>query len=142
MPLSTLVGVIEAAGGVVWRYASKGQIKVLVVHRRRQDDWSLPKGRRRPGERSRTCALREVHEETGLRCELGPELRPVHAVDRRGRRRRSRYWVMVPTAGQFRPTTEVDVAHWFDLDQAAALLESDHEVALLNELVDLLLVSH
>jgi 8-oxo-dGTP diphosphatase len=133
--------VIEAAGGVVWRYGSKGQVKVLLVHRRRQDDWSLPKGRRRAGERSRTCALREVREETGLRCELGPELPAVDTVDRHGRRRRARYWVMEPIAGQFRPSAEVDVVHWFEVDHAAALLASDREVSVLGELLDLLPVA-
>ena len=45
--------------------------EVAVVHRPRYDDWSLPKGKLEPGEGWEQAALREVEEETGLRCELG-----------------------------------------------------------------------
>ena len=37
--------VIEAAGGVVWRDGDRGQPEVVVVHRPKYDDWSLPKGK-------------------------------------------------------------------------------------------------
>ena len=56
----------RAAGGVVVRDG-----RVLVVHRPRYDDWSLPKGKLRLGESWEAAAVREVEEETGLRCELG-----------------------------------------------------------------------
>ena len=36
---------IVAAGGVVWRRDIEGEIEVLLVHRPRYDDWSLPKGK-------------------------------------------------------------------------------------------------
>ena len=57
---------VEAAGGVVVRDG-----KVLLVHRPRYDDWTLPKGKLDPGESFEDAALREVEEETGLRCSLG-----------------------------------------------------------------------
>ena len=47
---------------------------MLLVHRPKYDDWTLPKGKREPGETDEECALREVEEETGLRCTLGHEL--------------------------------------------------------------------
>ena len=59
---------IEAAGGVIWRRTSSDRVKVLVVHRPRYDDWSLPKGKLESGESAARAALREVEEETGLRC--------------------------------------------------------------------------
>ena len=52
------------------------RVEVLVVHRPRHDDWSLPKGRRRSDETPLACALREVREETGLECRAGIELPP------------------------------------------------------------------
>ncbi|MDQ3355082.1 MAG: NUDIX hydrolase, partial [Actinomycetota bacterium] len=37
--------VVRAAGGVVWRPGPTGLPEVLVVHRPKYDDWSLPKGK-------------------------------------------------------------------------------------------------
>ncbi|MGQ0849176.1 MAG: NUDIX hydrolase, partial [Actinomycetota bacterium] len=56
---------IVAAGGVVWRPAPTGP-EVLIAHRVRYDDWSLPKGKEEPGETPEEPALREVREETGV----------------------------------------------------------------------------
>jgi 8-oxo-dGTP pyrophosphatase MutT (NUDIX family) len=64
---------VRAAGGVLRRVGSKG-IEVLLVHRPRYDDWTLPKGKAQPGERDEETAVREVEEETGLRASLGVEL--------------------------------------------------------------------
>ena len=64
---------VFAAGGVVCRQ-SGDTVEVLLVHRPRYDDWSLPKGKLDPGESFEDAALREVEEETGLRCRPAREL--------------------------------------------------------------------
>ena len=56
--------VIFAAGGILCRHSPQGD-EILLVHRKRYDDWTLPKGKLQPGETFRTAALREVKEETG-----------------------------------------------------------------------------
>jgi len=56
--------VILAAGGVLCRRAAKGE-EMLVIHRKRYDDWTLPKGKLKNGEQFIAAALREVQEETG-----------------------------------------------------------------------------
>ena len=48
---------VRAAGGIVHRGASDGEPLVLLVHRPRYDDWSLPKGKADPGERAEETAL-------------------------------------------------------------------------------------
>ena len=78
---------VKAAGGVVWRRGENG-VEIVVAHRPRYDDWSLPKGKLDKGEGWEQAALREVEEEVGLRCRLGPELEPVTYNDRKGRPRR------------------------------------------------------
>ena len=58
--------VVRAAGGIVVRDGS-----VLLVHRPKYDDWSFPKGKLEGDESWEDGAIREVEEETGLRCEVG-----------------------------------------------------------------------
>lgn len=113
---------VRAAGGVVVRRAADGGPEVLVVHRPRYDDWTLPKGKRDPGETDEACARREVEEETGLRCRLGRELPSTAYRDHKGRTKHVRYWAMEPEAGSFTPNDEVDEVRWCRPDEAAALL--------------------
>src|SRR6266566_6019766 len=65
---------VRAAGGVIVGPGRGRRAEILVVHRPRYDDWTLPKGKCNPGESDEACALREVEEETGLVCELGDEV--------------------------------------------------------------------
>jgi 8-oxo-dGTP pyrophosphatase MutT (NUDIX family) len=131
---------IEAAGGVLWRRTSSDKVKVLVVHRPRYDDWSLPKGKLEAGESARTAALREVEEETGLRCKAGDELAELRYKDRKGRSKRVRYWAMQPIDGAFAPNHEVDQVRWVPLGDAADVLTYEHDADVVAELGRRLLV--
>lgn len=109
---------IRAAGGLVTRDG-----RVLVVHRPRYDDWTFPKGKAEPGETDEDCALREVREETGLRCILEDELAATHHLVGDGRTKRVRWWRMRVLADDgFAPDDEVDELRWLDADAAAELL--------------------
>jgi 8-oxo-dGTP diphosphatase len=66
--------VVRAGGGIVWRHGEGGGVEIVLVHRPVYDDWSFPKGKLDPGETEAQAALREVQEETGLRCRLGREV--------------------------------------------------------------------
>jgi 8-oxo-dGTP pyrophosphatase MutT (NUDIX family) len=122
---------IEAAGGVVWRTTRRHVREVLVVHRPRRQDWSLPKGKRRRNETALECALREVREETGLRCTAHDELPEVRYTDRRGRARRVRYWSMQAVRGEFRPNDEVDEVRWTPLGRVGELLTYEHDLVVI-----------
>ncbi len=126
-------GVVAAAGGVVIR-DQDGESRVAVVHRPRYDDWSLPKGKLEPGEEFSAAAVREVEEETGLRCELGRELPSARYRDRKGRPKLVRWWMMRPLGGEFEPGDEVDELRWLDLDAALALLDYEHDRELIRSL--------
>jgi 8-oxo-dGTP diphosphatase len=118
---------VEAAGGVV--LDSDG--RVALVHRPRYDDWSLPKGKLDPDESFEEAALREVEEETGLRCRLLRELPPVEYTDSKGRPKRVRYWLMeVEHDPGFVSNDEVDELRWLEPADALSLLsyERDAEV--------------
>jgi 8-oxo-dGTP pyrophosphatase MutT (NUDIX family) len=121
--------VIEAAGGLVWRSADGPCVEVLLVHRPSHGDWSLPKGKRRRRETALRCALREVREETGLRCTPGPELPAARYVDRKGRDKQVRFWAMQREAGTFRPNQEVDEVRWVPIERLGEWLAA-HEVAV------------
>ncbi|MEJ7751273.1 MAG: NUDIX hydrolase, partial [Thermoleophilaceae bacterium] len=116
---------MEAAGGVV---LSDGQ--VLLVHRPRYDDWTLPKGKLDRGESFEEAALREVEEETGLVCRLGRELPSSEYRDNKDRPKIVRYWLMEVEGGEFEANDEVDEVRWVSLDKAADELtyERDREV--------------
>jgi 8-oxo-dGTP pyrophosphatase MutT (NUDIX family) len=62
------MNVILAAGGVLCRHTPAGGDEVLVVHMKRYGDWTLPKGKLKPGESFAAAALRKVAEETGCRA--------------------------------------------------------------------------
>jgi 8-oxo-dGTP pyrophosphatase MutT (NUDIX family) len=128
---------IEAAGGVVLRDSPRG-VEVLVVHRVRYDDWSLPKGKLHPGEDAAGAARREVEEETGVRAAVGPEL-PSVTYHVGPARKRVRWFRMRPLDGDPTarpPDHEVDLARWVPLPDAARLLTYDLERRVLAPFLD------
>ena len=85
---------VRAAGGVVRRNGSRGAMRVAIVHRPGYDDWSFPKGKVDRGETLEETALREVEEETGLRCKLVAPLGCTAYTDHKGRDKVACYWLM------------------------------------------------
>ena len=127
----TDVNVIKAAGGVVCRTNGSGKTEIVVVHRPGYDDWTLPKGKVDPDETAEECALREVREETGYKCELGRPVGCTAYVDRRGRNKVACYWVMHVLSGRFRPGGEVDRMLWITVSDAIKRLTYTRDKTLL-----------
>ena len=121
--------VVRAAGGLVVHDG-----KVLLVHRPKYDDWSFPKGKCDAGEPDEACALREVAEETGLRCELLEEIGETSYLDGKGRPKVVRYWRMRALDGEFVPRDEVDEIRWETPERAAAILSWPRDLPLLEQL--------
>jgi 8-oxo-dGTP pyrophosphatase MutT (NUDIX family) len=119
---------IEAAGGVV--LADDG--RVALVHRPKYDDWTLPKGKLDAEETFEQAALREVWEETGLRCRLVRELPSVEYTVR-DRPKLVRYWLMaVESDPGFERNDEVDELRWLSPADAAELLTYDRDKGVLS----------
>ena len=127
---------VKAAGGVVRREDGN----IAIVHRPRYDDWSLPKGKLDPGESWEDCALREVWEETGLRCELGEELSPTFYDDRKGRAEGRPLLADDAHRGRARsssPTRRSTSCAGCRPSEATELLTYEHDIDLAQEVSDL-----
>jgi 8-oxo-dGTP diphosphatase len=125
---------VRAAGGVVSRRGPDGEIEVVVVHRASYGDWTFPKGKLHEGESEEAAALREVEEETSLRCSLERELGSTRYHDSRGRPKTVRYWEMTAIEGEPTAANEIDAARWASLVEARSLLTYPRDVALLDAL--------
>ncbi len=119
--LPTPTEVVQAAGGLIVR-RQHGALEIAVVHRPLHHDWSFPKGKLEEGETFELAALREVEEETGMRCRLLRFIGHTEYVDRKGRPKAVAYWVMAAVAGSFAPNAEVDELRWATLEEASRLL--------------------
>lgn len=110
-----------AGGVVVTRQGPRGW-EVLVVHRKKWNDWSLPKGKIEAGESIPSAAVREVFEETGVRVRLGVPLDLVRYDTARGPKV-VHYWsgTMI-SAVRRAPDLEVDVVSWLPIRAATARL--------------------
>ncbi|MGW6279704.1 NUDIX hydrolase [Kribbella sp. NPDC055071] len=128
---------VIAAGGVVWR-ERRGTRQVLLVHRPRYDDWSLPKGKLTAHEHILLAARREIEEETGQRVVLGPALGVQrYPVRRNGSTAQKlvHYWSAVPVDEiGFTPNDEVDEVTWLAVDKARVKLSYPRDVDILDAL--------
>lgn len=126
---------IAAAGAVAWRTGpDSGEQEVLLVHRTKYDDWSLPKGKQDPGEPLPVTAVREVFEESGARVTLGRRLRPV-SYPVRGRPKLVTYW-SGRTAGTDAgavPNSEVDQIAWLPVARARERVTYPHDATVLDD---------
>ena len=128
--------IVRAAGGVVLRRTGAA-LEVLLVHRPRYDDWSLPKGKRDPAETDEQCAVREVFEETAYVCHLDAELLPSRYVDRRGRDKVVRWWRMtIVGEHEFVPGDEIDERRWVPTTDASSLATHRDDVVLIAAAVE------
>jgi 8-oxo-dGTP diphosphatase len=137
-PHDILDGLRPLAGGIVWRRGPLASPEVLLVRhaRARKQAWGFPKGRLERGETAREAALREVREETGLRCRCEALVGSVVYRSRRGRSRVATYWFMTPVRVGSRLSPEIDRIEWVSLDRAARRMAGRPEAALLAGVVE------
>jgi len=123
--------VIEAAGGVIWRETERGRDMVL-IHRARYDDWTLPKGKLEKGERWQEGALREIKEETGCDVELESFAGAVgYTVN--GVAKVVLFWnMMVAGDCAFQASEEVDELIWLSPDEALEKMSYEIEKELVT----------
>lgn len=122
---------IRAAGVVLLRPAGATR-EVLIVHRPRYGDWSLPKGKGKPGEHPTVTAIRECDEESGFQAVLGARLESVnYPVE--GVQKRVAFWsARINDDEGFNPGAEVDDIRWVPVDRAREQLAYESEADLVE----------
>jgi 8-oxo-dGTP pyrophosphatase MutT (NUDIX family)/phosphohistidine phosphatase SixA len=125
---------VKAAGGVAWRPGPDGEPEVLLVHRKKYDDWSLPKGKTEPGELLPVTAVREVLEEGGARIALGRRLVSVR-YNVGGRPKRVHYWAArVLSVDELAvPNAEIDEVAWVPANSAVEKVSYSHDHGVLAD---------
>jgi 8-oxo-(d)GTP phosphatase len=124
---------VRSAGGVVWR-GEGAQREVMVVHRDRYGDWSLPKGKVEPDEAVLHAAVREVYEETGVPAVPQLRLPSVHYLTGTpGESKTVDFWAMRATGDGGREADhEITEARWVPVGQASGLLTYAHDRGVLH----------
>ena len=111
---------------------------VMLVHRPKYDDWTLPKGKVEEGEELVDAAVREVREESGWECELGRELEQTRYTLPDGREKVVHWWEMwARHRGPWEPNDEVDDVLWVPLNDLPAMISYESERALLQAAYEL-----
>lgn len=127
---------VYAAGAVVWRLVDE-KIHILLIHRTKYRDVTLPKGKVDPGEMLAETAVREVHEETGIRVALGVPVGVSRYHMRPKRQKIVHYWAAEATddairASTFVPNNEIAAIEWVPLKKAAGRLSYPVDVEILD----------
>jgi len=136
MESTTVTAVVRAAGGVLHR-TRKDKVEVLMVHRPRYDDWSLPKGTLDDSESYPVAALREVEEETGFTGRLGATIGSIGYGTKRGPKV-VRYWLVEAERGEFAPNSEVDEVAWVTPDKARKIASYTRDTNVLDRATQLI----
>lgn len=138
---------VHAAGGIIWRKNGR-RLEVVLIHRPRYDDWSFPKGKVKENEDLRSCAIREIGEETQLNVALRRPAGTIRYRLKNGELKEVTYWVCHELesdhpALKARPKikaaskNEIDQVLWVPLSKAMVMLSSELDREILGRVVDM-----
>jgi 8-oxo-(d)GTP phosphatase len=128
---------VAAAGTVVLRPTPEDEPEVLLVHRPRYNDWSLPKGKIEPDEYLAGCAVRETLEESAVDVRLGLPLDRIVYPINAGTKTVSYWLARVVGEGVHKPDDEVDEVLWLPASEAIELVTYDDERPLISQALEL-----
>lgn len=127
---------VYAAGAVVWRIVD-GKLRILLIHRGKYRDVTLPKGKVDPGEMLAETAVREVHEETGIRVVLGVPVGVSRYHMASNKQKVVHYWAAEATDDAIRestfvPNREIAALEWVSLKKARARLSYPVDLEIID----------
>ena len=135
VPKDTPHNLIRAAGGIMMRVGSSGQVDFACIYREARGDWTFPKGSLDEGETFEQAALREVLEETGHVCQIVRYVGTTEYVHRKERPKIVAYFLMRFDEGELKSSDEVDEKVWLSPEVVRHHLTWDRD----KELFDLVL---
>jgi 8-oxo-(d)GTP phosphatase len=125
---------ILAGGAVVTRENQLQSTEVLIIYRKRYDDWTLPKGKREIGESIPVCAVREVREETGVTIRLSVPLDSISYEAGNAGLKKVEYWGgVVLDSVERTPDAEVDKVSWLPVRAALGQLTYSRDHFLVEQ---------
>lgn len=123
---------------MVHRTNADGLPEILLIHRDRYDDWSLPKGKLEREEDFLDCAMREAREETGFRVNSPRPIGTTGYVTPSGNPKIVRWWLLEAGEGKFKPNSEVDDVEWLRPAEAADRATYEGEVQVIERAAEML----
>jgi 8-oxo-dGTP diphosphatase len=117
---------IRAAGGIITRFIPGGRVEVACIYRELDEGETFQQG-----------ALREVLEETGMRCRVVRFVGTTNYTHRKGKPKIVAYYLMAVEDGEFFPNAEVDVLVWVAVEQVRSHLTWDRDQELFDLVVQM-----
>ncbi|MGN8026513.1 NUDIX hydrolase [Microbacterium sp. 22242] len=132
---------VYAAGGLVWRLVDH-KVRILLIHRTKYRDVTLPKGKVDPGEMLAETAVREIFEETGIRVSLGAPVGVSRYTMANRKQKVVHYWAAEATedairASAFVPNREIAALEWVSVKKARSRLSYPVDVEILDAFAQL-----
>ena len=132
---------VYAAGALVWRVV-EGKLRILVIHRTKYADVTLPKGKVDPGETLPETAVREIFEETGIQVNLGVPVGVSHYRLPSRKQKIVHYWAAHATEGAVRrsafvPNKEVAGLEWVSPKRALKYLSYPVDIEIVENFLRL-----
>ncbi len=108
-------------------------MEVACIYREARGDWTFPKGKIDEGETFEQGALREVEEETGMRCSVIRFAGTTNYTHRKGKPKIVAYYLMQANTGEFAPNEEVDELVWLPMENVREHLTWERDQELFDE---------
>ena len=131
-----------SAGAVIYK-KKNSEISVAIIHRKKMNDYSLPKGHQTLGESLQKTLDREILEETGWTIEVEDFIKQmtykVVNNDKKIEYWRNVYWFLargLKETASFADPNEVDSLEWLPVDKAINKLTHENEKEVLVMAVD------
>ena len=131
------VSQIIAAGAVVWRRNANDEVEIALIHRKKYDDWSIPKGKIEGEESLIACAYRETMEETGFEVRFGPIIGSIsYSVGNVPKT--VTYWSAKFLSERGSPNPgEVDQVRWMTISEAQTFLVRDLDKKVIEDFLEI-----